>query len=318
MRISKELKVGIISIASLTILYFGFNYLKGINLFASTNHYFAIYDDTGGLGVSNSVVINGLAVGRVSDITILQNKKNRILVRFDVEKSIKMGSGTVAKLANLDFLGSKAIDLEVDTDFSRVLQKGDTMESYIESGITEFLSEKGAPLAEDLGVTIKNLNLLLSDFKTKSEEIDPAVGDLVEAMSSLKFMMQDNEKTAGVLLRNINKTTQELNEVLVDIRPLIAKATQVVDTVNLDDIHKSLEKTRELLTSFNQTIGNLNDGEGTAGKLLTDDSLYVNLNNTAASLDRLLTDFRERPKRYVHFSVFGRRDREPKEKKDKD
>ncbi|MGF1639007.1 MAG: MlaD family protein [Cyclobacteriaceae bacterium] len=318
MRISKELKVGIISIASLTILYFGFNYLKGINLLSSTNHYFAVYDDTGGLGVSNSVVINGLAVGRVSDITILQNKENKILVRFDVEKSIKMGKGTVAKLANTDFLGSKALDLEVDNDFSSMLQKGDTLDSYIEAGITEFLAEKGAPLAEDLGVTIKNLNLLLSDFKTKSEHVDPAVNDLVEAMASFKYMMKNNEKTAGILLRNINKTTMELNDILVGLRPLLTKANQIADTINMEDIHASLEKTREVLTSFNQTIGNLNDGEGTAGKLLTDDSLYVNLNNTAASLDRLLVDFRERPKRYVHFSVFGRRDKAPKEKKNKD
>ncbi|MCC5929784.1 MAG: MCE family protein [Cyclobacteriaceae bacterium] len=316
MRVSKEFKVGLLSVVSIAILYFGFNYLKGIDFLSKTNTYYAIYENTGGLGISNSVIINGLNVGRVSNIDLMQDRQNAILVQIDVERSVKMGKNTIAHLINTDFLGSKAIELEVDYDFSRLLQKGDTLSSYTEAGITEFLKEKGAPVAEELGVTIQNLNLLLNDFSRKSEEINPAIGDFVETMASVKTLVADNQQSVKIMLNNINKTSNNLNEILEGLKPLVEKAGQVADTLNLEIIHASLDETRKLLGNLNETIGGINDGEGSAGKLLQDDSLYLHLNNAARDLDLLLIDLRERPKRYVHFSLFGRRDKDTKNKKE--
>ena len=151
MKFSKEFKVGLLAVVSITILYFGFNFLKGIDLFKNTKVYYALYENIDGLTISNPVIINGLGVGRVSAIDILQEKDNLVSVEIGIESKINLNHGTIARLVNTDFLGSKAIELILSDSSNINYVSGDTLRSEIDAGIAEFLKQSAGPVADILG-----------------------------------------------------------------------------------------------------------------------------------------------------------------------
>jgi len=160
-KISKEFKIGLFGIICIALLYLGFNYLKGKDFFTNSNKYYAIYENIDGLTISNSIYINGLAVGRVSDITFLQTEENLILVEVDIQKNIVLDESTVAVLISEGFLGGKAIKLEIPEDIKNPLKSGDTLKSTLDVGILESITQRTLPVADDLGTTIKRVNSIL-------------------------------------------------------------------------------------------------------------------------------------------------------------
>ncbi len=317
MKISKEIKVALLGIISLCILYFGFNYLKGINLFENTNHYFALYENIDGLTVSNPVIINGLSVGRVNHIEILQDKGDQIVVEINIDGDIKLRKGTKAKLINTDFLGSKAIELKIGDVKGEYYQTGDTLPSEVDPGITEFLKQSAAPVAANLGITITRINAILESFKGNSEVINSTLRNIEGMTASLDRNLPAMQERLVVLLDNLNKNSEELSKMMADMKPLLQNTTQITDSLKVLEFSSMMNKTQELLDNMNANLEGLKEGEGTMGKLMKDDSLYLYLSYTARDLDKLLLDFQANPGRYVQFSVFGKKDKSEKEAKKK-
>ena len=316
MNISKELKVGIMGIVSMGLLYFGFYYLKGVDFFSRSSNYYALYDKIEGLTNSNPVIINGLSVGRVGDIRILQDQGNKILVEFSVGSEIRLGRGTVCKLVNLDFLGSKAIELllvDQPTEFHR---DRDTLISSIDPGLAEFLKENALPVADNLGSTITKINVILEEVIRNGEKFTSILNNFRGIAETLDRELPTLSANLNQTLEGLTRNSQDLSDLSSGLKPLFAKADQFADTLNTLELRLMVEQLNLTLENLNANLALMKEGQGTMGKLMHDDSLYVYLSATARDLDRLLVDFRERPGRYVQFSVFGKKDKIDKKEKE--
>ena len=188
---SKEFKVGLIALVSGVMLYYGFNFLKGIDFFSPTNKYFAIYDNVDGLVEGNPVIINGYSVGRVTDISLMKNQ-DRILVKFDINENIQLNDSSVALLTSTDFLGTKGIVLTIGSS-QNVIEAGDTLISYRDRGLEEIL-ENATPVANNLNVTITRVNEILVGLKGSGEKINTTLDDLHRTFLNVNRIMESNEK----------------------------------------------------------------------------------------------------------------------------
>jgi len=313
--ISKEFKIGIFSVIAITLLYLGFNFLKGIDFLATTNKYYVVYDNIGGLQVSNSVIIKGFAVGRVSTITYDQDSGNKIIVELDINGDIILGDSTVAILVSEGFLGGKAIELKMPEVIKYPIKSGDTLRSEIALGLFESITEQTGPVADDIGALIRRLNSELESFHETGLVLREAISKVNENLEQTRLLIKENRENLKITLENINVLTRNIADASSELKPLLANTNVFVDSLNTLELSSTLETMSTTMDDLHLLIKNLNEGQGSMGKLLKDDSLYYYLNRTAADLDSLFIDLRENPGRYVQLSVFGKKDKSEKKKK---
>ncbi|MFL2999682.1 MAG: MlaD family protein [Cytophagales bacterium] len=300
---SKEVKVGIIGVVGLVFFYLGSNFLKGIDFFSPVKKYYAVYENVDGLIVANPVIVNGYTVGRVSNIRILQNQENRILVTMDIDEDLIIGNNSKATLSSNDFLGSKAIILSIG-DINEPLSDGDTISAEIDGGLSELL-EKATPITDNLGITISRLNDILSSLRGSGDMITTTLDNLNDVLSNTNNLIESNESTITNTLDNLNNLTTDLSQKLEDINPIIEGANDMITTLNKVNFENTFNQIDILLTSMNGVFDDLESGEGgTLSLLLSDDSLYNNLNQTAYDLDKLLQHINENPKHF--FAPLGK------------
>ena len=291
---SKEFKVGIFAVISGAILYIGFNYLKGIDFFSPTHKYYAIFENIDGLNVSNPVIVNGFSVGRVSYIRIIQELDNKILVQLDVDENLVLGDSTVATLTNSDFLGSKAILLHIG-NIAIPIQDGDTLISNIDKGIAEFL-ESAQPLTDNLGIAIRNINKILLGLEGAGEDLKNMLNTFESTLSSVNGLIAENRGSIKGTFNNLEDLGHNLNDRVTQLTPVLENANQTLEKINTLELERTLANLNNLLISMDTLLTDLNQGEGSMGKILKDDSLYNNLNKALIDLDKLLIHFNENPK----------------------
>lgn len=313
MKISKEAKVGLLAIVSGVVLYLGFNFLKGVDFFSPNSSYYAVYDNIDGLEVSNSVTLNGLRVGRVKEIRILQDRNNQLLVKLDIDKDIMLGDSTKAVLASSGPLGGKYVMLQVGP-ITRVKEKEDTLISTTEQGITDLLKEKAMPIADNLDSTLVNLNVLVKKFQSLSTTLDQTMSSFRQTSSSANAAITENKAAIRGVMANLNTMSATLNDSQNGLKPMMRKMNSFADTLNQMELARAVDNANKSIATINEMLAQINQGQGTLGKLTHSDSLYTNLNNAVADLDSLFLDIKDRPGRYIHFSVFGKKDK----KKDRD
>ena len=294
---SKEFKVGIFAVISGAILYIGFNYLKGIDFFSPTHKYYAIFENIDGLNVSNPVIVNGFSVGRVSYIRIIQELDNKILVQLDVDENLVLGDSTVATLTNSDFLGSKAILLHIG-NIAIPIQDGDTLISNIDKGIAEFL-ESAQPLTDNLGIAIRNINKILLGLEGAGEDLKNMLNTFESTLSSVNGLIAENRGSIKGTFNNLEDLGHNLNDRVTQLTPVLENANQTLEKINTLELERTLANLNNLLISMDTLLTDLNQGEGSMGKILKDDSLYNNLNKAWIDLDKLLIHFNENPKHFM-------------------
>ena len=300
---NKELKVGIIGVIGLVFFYLGSNFLKGIDFFSPVNRYYAVYENVDGLIIANPIIVNGYSVGRVSDIRILQDRDNKILVSMDIDKDLIIGMNSKATLSSNDFLGSKAIVLSIG-DINSPINEGDTIMSEIAGGLSELL-EKATPITDNLGVTISRLNDILASLRGSGDMITTTLDNLNNVLTNTNDLIDNNEETITTTLENLNSLTDDLSKKLSDIDPIIKGANDMISNLNRVDFENTFNQIDILLTSMNGVFDDIESGEGgTLSLLLSDDSLYNNLNKTAFDLDKLLQHINENPKHF--FAPLGK------------
>ena len=300
---SKEIKVGLIGVIGLVLFYLGSNFLKGIDFFSPINRYYAVYENVDGLIVANPVIVNGYSVGRVSEIRILQDRDNKILVSMDIDKDLIIGKSSKATLSSNDFLGSKAIVLSIG-DISSPISEGDTIMSEIAGGLSELL-EKATPITDNLGVTISRLNDILASLRGSGDMITTTLDNLNNVLTNTNNLIDTNEETITSTLDNLNNLTDDLSKKLNDIDPIIKGANDMISNLSSVDFENTFNQIDILLSSANGVFDNIESGEGgTLSLLLSDDSLYNNLNKTAFDLDKLLKHINENPKHF--FAPLGK------------
>lgn len=286
------------------ILYFGFTFLKGYDLFSSTVVYCVIYDKIDGLESSNPVKINGLNVGKVTSLTILQSRNNKILVKFDLPKDLKLNDSSMAILKDDGLLGGKMIELIIGK--GKEIMPKDTIKAYVELSIMAMAAKKTEPLLSKIDSTVATINAILEEYKGLSGNIKNVLANVETATGSMDGLMVDNRKKIGNITGNLERLSSSLVQTEQSIKPLIAKMNTVADSVNAMKLASTMAEARKGVASLNEMINAMSKGE-TMTTLMKNDSAYINLNKTILSLDKLLIDFKENPKNYVHFSLFGRK-----------
>ena len=281
----------------------GFNFLKGSDLFSPNNTFYAVYDNIDGLDVSNPILINGFSVGRVSDIEILQDQGNRLLVSLDISNDQAVGSGTWAVIKS-DFLGTKAVHLD-SVDSGLPLKEGDTLKAQLHKGITDQLTSTAMPLIDKLEITLLNLNTILANLANNEDNINEVIVNFRNTSANIA----KGSSRLGAMSAKLDQLLTELNDPESGVAALVAKMNQVADTVNNLELDALMTSTKRAVDEFGETIRLINEGEGSLNLLLKDDELYNNMTQTMEDLDQLFIDMRENPKRYVHFSVFGKKDK---------
>lgn len=294
---NKELKVGLFVAMALVMLYFGFDYLKGTDFLKSTTKYYAVYDNVDMLVPSNPVLVNGLAVGRVSAIRIMQERQNKVLVELEIDSDIKLGDSTTAML-NSDFLGGKSILLNIG-NVTKPLKPKDTIRAEVAKGMLDVFTESAEPVANNLQTTLFKFNTILDNLAKNTEDLNVIFSKLKSTPDQLNNALSNASGRIDELTVSVKTTTNQLNSTLLLLSPTLKNFQEMSDSLKRLELNKTIIKTQQTLDGLNKTLAALSSGDNTASKLLTDDSLYVNLNKMLLSIDSLATHFNNNPKHFM-------------------
>lgn len=299
MKITKEIKIALVAIVSIVLLFFGMNFLKGMTLFSSGDSYYITFKDISGLSSSSPIFANGYRVGVVKDVSFDYENNGDVVVEFMVDDDLQIPRGSTAEIVS-DLMGNVKMNLLLADNPRDFVAKGDTIMGVINSGMLGKAKDM-IPVIEKmlpkLDSILANINMLLSD-----PNIGRTLGNVQKTTENLTVTTQQ----LNALMANVNK----------DVPGLMGKASGLLDnannlTANLAavDVASTVAKVDQTLANVQQLTSKLNNNKGTLGLLMNDETLYNNLTNTVLSADSLLNNLREHPKRYVHFSLFGKKDK---------
>lgn len=302
MKLTREVKVGLLVILGIIFFIFGFSYLKGNNLLESNNMYFTEFDYNG-LQQSSPVTIKGNVIGKVKEIKYDFNT-GKTRVAFNVDPNLKFSKNSVIRLYETGLIGGSALAIIPSKD-SDVADNGVFLKSEIEKGMIKSLTGNFSELSTDLDSTLKsadsllvNLNGLVTDnsengLKNILTELNSTLKSYKNLSYSINSVVKDNDASISTILDNFKTASTDLTILSAELKE-----------VNLSKTVASLETT---LTNVNGLLTGVKEGEGSLGKLLSDDKLYANLEGAASQMEQLLEDMKLNPKRYVHFSLFGKK-----------
>lgn len=307
MKLSKEVKTGILAIGAILLLIFGYSFLKGTNLLEKNREFFVKYQNVEGLGIAAPVTINGLTVGKVQDISFA-NQKGSLIVKFSVERDFEFSKNSVVRIYSAGLLGGKSLGIFPQYDAGNVAKSGDTLVGDIEDGMLSAVTKALGPLEKKVTNTLATVDtLLLSindivDEKTRQnlkeaiEHLNTTLNSFSGVSENLNHILATNTGKLDNTFTNLDKTAENLGR-LTDSLAQLETGKLVADLQNVVD-------------KMNVIVNGVNNGEGSIGKLLKDDKLYENLEGASRQLEQLLQDVKLNPKRYVHISVFGKRNKE--------
>lgn len=298
MKISKEAKIGISSIIILFILYWGISFLKGANIFTSTNIYTTSYSDVQGLEASSPVMINGMKVGVVTGIS-MKDISDKVVVEFTVDSHYKLPANTVAMLGSSSLMGGMKITLNIG-DSKEVLSNGAELQSSLDSGMTDAVSEivgKASGLIDSLYISLGKVNMLMSENMIK--DAHGTISNLNKTTANLNKVIESESGKISEITSNLSSLTSEFNEMVPEMKSAMANVNNLTDSLN--------QSLPEMLAEIQELVNKINSNEGTVGKILNDGQLYDNASLTMEEAAALLKDLKENPSRYVHFSLFGKK-----------
>lgn len=312
MKIKNEIKVGIIVTAAIVALIWGINFLKGIELFSRTIKIYAVYDNIDGLVASNRVILNGYRVGQVQKIRFLPDHSGKMFATLTVNPDIFISKNSIARIVSSDFFGGKAVQLELGNDPNPV-KDGDTLFSELKSGIEQQLGpvkDKAERLIESLDSVATAFHIMLDEKTRKNisssfSHLSVVLANLEQTTSTLNSMISGGGKLNNSI-SNFESISSNLKNNNEKITHIIDNFSQISDSLAKANMASAITSISKSANELNILIAKINKGEGSLGKLANNDSLYNNLSTTAANLDKFLIDIKANPKRYVHFSMFGK------------
>ncbi len=306
LNVSNETLVGALASIAIVILILGFNFLKGEEVFSTTTNYYVRYPNASGLQNSASVLNQGVKVGSVRRVTLSQDGKG-VLVQFYMNDKVKVTKGSLAKLISTDLFGTKALNVEVAPG-TNYLSSNDTLEGSIEPSPLEALGTDLNPLREKAENLIVSIDTLVSALE--AARIRAILANLESTSSSLSTMVSSQNSRLNTILANVESITGNLKKNNELISAALANVHAISDSIAKSNLTNVIENARKALDQTQTILTKINNGEGSLGLLVNDKNLYNNLNQSSADLDKLLVDLKKNPKRYVHFSVFGKKQKE--------
>lgn len=310
MKISNETKVGILAAFAIAIFIVGYNFLKGNDIFASENEFYAKYDKVDGLAVSKPVLVNGYQIGRVSALTLQEN--GQILAQFKINPKYEIPDNTIARLESTDLLGSKAVVFDLGNSLKHAVD-GDTLNANVQQNILEQVEpvqKKAQMIVAKLDSVLTSVNTILNpDFQ---KNVNRSFASIAKTLETLELTSKTVDGAVSIQAKRIDNILANAESISANLKNNNEKITAIMNNMNTvtDQLAKAnfketLDNANKAVADLQTTISKINNGTGSLGMLLNDEKLYNNLNNAAENLDKLMLDLKANPKRYVSFSVFG-------------
>lgn len=299
MKLTKEIKIALVAIVGILIMYFGINFLKGMNLFSTNNTYFITFDDIQGLGASTPIYADGYKVGTVDGLEYDYKENGPIKVKVDINKDLRIPRGSKAEIVK-DLMGNLQVNLLLANNPRERVEPGGIIPGAVNGG----MMDKAANLVPVVEKMLPKLDSILTSVNALLA--DPALAASLHNVETITSNLTVSTRELNTLMAGLNK----------QVPGMIGKANGVLDntnrlTANLAslDVQGTLNKVNQTLESAHQFTEKLNSNQGSLGLLMNDTKLYDNLTSTMSHADSLVIDLKAHPKRYVHFSVFGRKDK---------
>ena len=284
---------------------FSYNYLKGINLFEKTRTFKVVYSKVDGLASSNPVTLNGYTIGKVQKINFNPNNTKELIVDIVIENDVQFSKSSKAELYETGLIGGKAIAIIPDYDNNIMANSGDYLVGTVKPGLTDLVNQimpqiqlQLEEVMQNAKVVLSNINTLFDEetkesLKSSIDQFSSLTNSLSETSENINNLIKDNSTSIASTVDNLNKTSIKMNDISTSI-----------SEVNLNLILTNLDNT---VSNLNNLTNQMSKGEGTMGRLIYDAKLFENLDNATKNLEVLIEDIKSNPKRYVHFSIFGKK-----------
>lgn len=304
MKLSRELKTGILAIGSILLFIFGYSYLKGTNLLEKQRVYYVKYKNVEGLAESAPVTLNGLTVGKVQEINFA-DASGDLVVTFSLDNEFKFSKNSVVQIYSSGFIGGNNLGIKPVYEPNNEAKPGDTLKGEIQQGILDQVTGKLAPLEAKVQSTLTNLDTLLiglsdvldgktrKNLKSSIANLNVTLSEFRGASKTVNELLQDNQEKFNNTITNLDRTTENF--------------ATLSDSLSQIEVGKLVKDLENITSRFNNIVAQIENGDGSLGKLLKDEKLYDNLSGASLQLELLLEDMKLNPKRYVHFSIFGKR-----------
>ncbi len=304
MRLSKEIKAAFFVLSTIFLFIFGFNYLKGSSILDKQKTIYAVYDEVDGLLVGANVMINGLSIGNVTELDFLPNS-TKILVTLKVKDKLSFSSKSTASIYETGVLGGLAISIEPLFERESIVKTGDTLMSSVRPGLTELINRQIEPLSRQLQSTITSVDSIFTGAsnvlnRQTQEEIKESINVLTSAINAIN-------NSSLIIEETLTSKNTQINNTIDNIENISSNLSNVSDELNSFGLSSLLTNLEVSVDGISSIVDKLNSDNSTLGKLINEDEVYNNLNSSIESLNILINDIKANPKKYVHFSVFGRK-----------
>ncbi len=310
MKISKEVRIGVLVTVAILIFFIGFNFLKNSSLFSKEKEYYCFYGNVDGLQSSSSVLVSGLVVGHVSHMELITGKGVRVTIA--VRKEVEIPVGTTASLKSLDLLGTKAIKLEPGAG-PGTLKDGAELVAVREGGTVDNIAAEVTPRLKELKSTITNFDAVLTNVNTlinaqNQDQIAQALRSINNSAKNIELLTQALAKESveiTAILHNAKSITGNLESQNDTIKHIMANINKITRQIGDAPIEKTISDLQGTIAQLKEITEKVNKGEGSLGMFINDKDTHRNLNNTMKSLDSLMIDMKAHPSRYINVTIFG-------------
>ena len=304
MKLSYEIKTGVLVLTGIILFIIGFSYLKSNDVFIKDRVFYAVYEDVEGVSKGTPVTISGFNVGSVQDINFFNNS-SKLLLKFRVENDFSFSNQSIAQIYETGLIGGKALAV-IPKYGNEIAKSGDTLNSSIAPGLTELVNDKLSPLQEKIESMVVSADSVLislnSVLNTQAKDqiqstitnFSSTVADLKNSAGTLDEMISMNKNKINNIISNVNKSSNELSDL----------------SNSFSDLTVIIENLSESSNSIENIVNEISSGNGSLGNLIYDDNLIKSLNAASSNINLLIEDLRLNPKRYVHFSLFGKKNKD--------
>ena len=312
MTFSKELKTGVFAVVSILLFILGFQYMRDSKLFQVSREFHVVYPNVVGLERSAAVTINGMKVGKVSDIKLINSQGDAVMVTFIIQDDFEFSKSSVIKIYRSGIIGGNNLAVLTNGSDPMIAQAGDTLVGALESGMIDGLIEKFTPIEKSLLSTLTKVDSVMLDLDQVLDQA--AKRHLRQSMADLSSTMDQLNQTSTSLNTLVQHNEAYLNNTFADLGRTASNMAKITDSIALINSATLLNDLSESMNALKQITAAMASGEGTLGALINDPSLYQNLEQVTKEAQKLVEDIKAQPKRYVHFSLFGSKEESSKEK----
>lgn len=307
MRYSREIKTGVFALFSVLLFIFGYQFIKNSSLFQTSKEFYVVYDNVVGLENGAPVTINGMRVGKVKNLSLANKVGDAVLVSFVIDNDFEFSKSSVIKIYSSGIIGGNNLAIIPAIDDPIMAQAGDTLRGELEAGLIDGLIEKFTPLEKSIISTLTKVDTVLLDI---DQVLDTQTRmHLRQSMKSLSVTMDQLSQTAAGLNELVGRNQNELDAAFKSITKTSTNLEIITDSIASVNTAQMLTDLSGSIKSLNQITNSMAEGQGSLGALIQDDGLYNDLRSLTEDAQNLLQDIKNQPKRYVHFSLFGRKDK---------